>query len=161
MNSSTRSEIRDVLVGVAVTVILIAILGLVFGPSSFAGGATYRVQASFGQTDGLSPGSPVQAAGVTVGEVVSLELADGYRVRATLELDSDVVLDTDASVAIVTDGIFGAKLMQIDIGGGDENIENGGVIAFTEDAVVLDDLLSLIMSQARAKREAAKQENAQ
>lgn len=158
MNKAARIEIRNVAVGVLVTAVIVALLAVVFGPASVAGGATYRVLASFGQTDGLEIGSPVYAAGVKVGEVTDLRLANGFRVDAILELDADVVLDTDASAAIVTDGIFGSKQVQIDIGGGAQDIENGGVIAFTEDAVVLDDLLALIIGQARATRQAKEAE---
>ena len=161
MNKAAQTEIRDVVVGVLVTAVVILTLVFVFGPVSLAGASTYRVQASFGQTDGLDVGSPVFAAGVEVGEVAELRLADGYRVDATLEISSDVILDTDASAAIVTDGIFGSKLVRIDIGGGDENIEDGGYIAFTENALVLDDLLALIISQARANRDAGNPEKSE
>ena len=41
----------------------------------------------------------------------------------------------------------------IDIGGGSDVIEGGGEIRFTEDAVVLDDLFGLIISQARSNRD--------
>lgn len=152
MNKQARAEVRDVSVGLAVVAVLIAVLAVVFGPGSIAGASTYKVDATFGQSDGLSVGSPVRAAGVTVGNVAALALVDGFRVRVTLEIQSDVVMDSDASAAIVTDGIFGSKLVRIDVGGGEENIPDGGVIAYTEDAVVIDDLLSLIISQARSKR---------
>lgn len=161
MNTAARREVRDVVVGLCVSVAVILSLVLVFGPPLLARTTTYEVHASFQRTDGLSIGSPVQAAGVTVGKVVALELADGFRVRATFSIDNEVELDTDASAAIVTDGIFGEKLVRIDIGGGEENIADGGSISFTEDAVILDDLLGLIISQARAKRGAAKQESNQ
>ncbi len=159
MNKAARTEIRDVCVGLAVVGVLVSVLVVVFGPASLTGESTYKVSATFGQSDGLSVGSPVRAAGVTVGQVAGLALEDGYRVRATLEIESDVVLDTDASAAIVTDGIFGTKLVRLDVGGGDRDIENGGVIAYTEDAVVIDDLLSLIISQARSRHEAEELES--
>ncbi|MBT5945549.1 MAG: hypothetical protein HOG93_13115, partial [Rhodospirillaceae bacterium] len=56
--------------------------------------------------------------------------------------------------AIVTDGIFGGKLVRVDIGGADRIIGDGGRISYTEDAVVLDDLLGLIVSRAKSAREA-------
>lgn len=161
MNKAARAETRDVIVGVAVVTTLVAVLAIVFGPVSIAGKPTYAVHATFGQTDGLSIGSPVRAAGVTVGKVTELELEDSYRVRTTLELESDVILDSDASAAIVTDGIFGTKLVRIDVGGGENNIRDGGVIAYTENAVVIDDLLKLIISQARQKRAAEETESEQ
>ncbi|MEK9796793.1 MAG: MlaD family protein [Alphaproteobacteria bacterium] len=161
MNKHARAEVREVSVGLAVVAVLIAVLAVVFGPGSIAGASTYKVDATFGQSDGLSVGSPVRAAGVTVGNVAALALVDGFRVRVTLEIQSDVVLDTDASAAIVTDGIFGSKLVRIDIGGGEKNIPDGGVIAYTEDAVVIDDLLGLIISQARSKRAAEEAKEAE
>lgn len=161
MNTAARREIRDVIVGLSVCAMLIAMLVLVFGPPLLAHTSTYDVHASFERTDGISIGSPVSAAGITVGQVTDLQLTDGYRVRATMTIERDLQLDIDASAAIVTDGIFGDKLIRIDIGGGDETIPDGGTISFTEDAVVLDDLLSLIISQAHARREAAETEKSQ
>lgn len=161
MNTAARREIRDVVVGLCVSAVVILSLILIFGPPLLARTTTYEVNASFQRTDGLSVGSPVQAAGVQVGKVVALQLVDGFRVRATLTVDRDIELDTDASAAIVTDGIFGEKLIQIDIGGGEDIIPDGGTISFTEDAIVLDDLLDLIISRARAKREASKAESNQ
>jgi phospholipid/cholesterol/gamma-HCH transport system substrate-binding protein len=161
MNKHARAEVRDVSIGLAVVSVLIAVLAVVFGPGSIAGASTYKVDATFGQSDGLSVGSPVRAAGVTVGNVAALALVDGFRVRVTLEIQSDVVMDSDASAAIVTDGIFGSKLVRIDVGGGEKNISDGGVIAYTEDALVIDDLLSLIISQARSKRAAEEAKEAE
>jgi phospholipid/cholesterol/gamma-HCH transport system substrate-binding protein len=151
MNTSTHREIRDVVVGLGVTAAMVVLLVLVFGPNLFSRTSTYEVHAAFGRTDGLNIGSPVQAAGVTVGEVTALELIGGFRVQATMRINTDVELDSDATASIVTDGIFG----------GEEMIEDGGAISFTEDALVLDDLLSLIISQAHAKRSAREKESGQ
>ena len=161
MNTSTHREIRDVVVGLGVTAAMVVLLVLVFGPNLFSRTSTYEVHAAFGRTDGLNIGSPVQAAGLTVGEVTALELIGGFRVQATMRINTDVELDSDATASIVTDGIFGGKLIQVDIGGGEEMIEDGGAISFTEDALVLDDLLSLIISQAHAKRSAREKESGQ
>ncbi len=153
MNSSSQRELRNVVVGVGVVIALVAVLGGVFGPISTSGDKTIDVSAVFGQTDGLQVGNPVHAAGVKVGEVTGLELVEQFRVLATLRIDASVELDADASAAIVTDGLFGGKLVRVDIGGADRIITDGGRISFTEDAVVLDDLLGLIVSQAKSARE--------
>ncbi|MGB0573024.1 MAG: MlaD family protein [Alphaproteobacteria bacterium] len=153
MNSSSQRELRNVVVGVGIVIALVAVLGGVFGPISTSGDETIDVSAVFGQTDGLQVGNPVHAAGVKVGEVTGLELVEQFRVLATLRIDASVELDADASAAIVTDGLFGGKLVRVDIGGADRIIRDGGRISFTEDAVVLDDLLGLIVSQAKSARE--------
>lgn len=153
MNTSSQRELRDVIVGLGVVVLVVGVLGVVFGPARNSGDETIDVNAVFGRTDGLRIGDPVHAAGVKVGEVAELDLIEQFRVRATLRIDASLELDTDASAAIVTDGIFGGKLVRVDIGGADELIDDGGRISFTEDAVVLDDLLGLIVSQAKSARE--------
>ncbi|HCP00772.1 MAG: outer membrane lipid asymmetry maintenance protein MlaD [Alphaproteobacteria bacterium] len=150
MNESSQREIRNVLIGILASVVLVALLALVFGPTRAGGGSTVDISAVFGRADGLQIGAPVHAAGVQVGEVAALELTDRFRVRAILRIDPSVNLDTDASATIVTDGIFGGKLVRLDIGGGDQMIGDGDQIGFTEDAIVLDDLLELIISQAKA-----------
>lgn len=159
MNTSALKEVSDVIVGLCVSAVVVVAMVLVFGPSFFAGTSSYLVHATFERTDGLAIGNPVQAAGVTVGEVTAMDLIDGFRVRTTLQIDSTVELDSEASAAIITDGIFGGKLVLIDIGGGSDVIEDGGEIRFTEDAVVLDDLLQLIISQARSSRDVDKKES--
>ena len=159
MNTSALREVSDVIVGLCVSAVVVVAMVLVFGPSFFPGTSSYQVHATFERTDGLAIGNPVQAAGVTVGEVTAMDLIDGFRVRTTLQINSKVELDSEASAAIITDGIFGGKLVLIDIGGGSNVIEDGGEIRFTEDAVVLDDLLQLIISQARSSRDVDKKES--
>ncbi|MEP4377499.1 MAG: MlaD family protein [Alphaproteobacteria bacterium] len=154
MNTSSHRELRDVIVGLGVVIVVIAIIGVGFSPARTSGGETIDVNAVFGRTDGLQVGSPIYAAGVQIGEVVALDLVEQFRVQATLRIDASVELDTDATAAIMTDGIFGAKLVRVDIGGSDRIIRDGGRISFTEDAIVLDDLLGLIVSQARTARNA-------
>lgn len=153
MNTSSQRELRDVIVGLGVVIVIIGVLAVVFGPTRAVGNETIDVNAVFGRTDGLRIGDPVHAAGVKVGEVAALDLVELFRVQATLRIDASVELDTDATAAIVTDGIFGGKLVRVDIGGADQMIGDGGRISFTEDAIVLDDLLGLIISQAKSTRE--------
>ena len=92
MNKSSQREIRNVLSGLAVFVVIAALLALVFGPTRVGGASTIDLNAVFGRTDGLRVGSPVHAAGVQVGEVAALELTDRFRVRATLRIDSSIQL---------------------------------------------------------------------
>ncbi|MBS28426.1 MAG: hypothetical protein CL566_05795 [Alphaproteobacteria bacterium] len=152
MDKAAQRELRNVMVGLGACVAIALVLFTVFGPTR-VGGSTIDVRAVFGSTDGITVGSSVQAAGVNVGEVADLTLVDDFRVMATLRIDGAVELDTDATAAIVTDGVFGGKLVRIDIGAGDSFIGDGGRINFTEDSIVLDDLLSLIIARARSARE--------
>lgn len=151
MNAAKR-EIYETWVGAVITAALILIVVLVFGPNRFDDGS-YSVTARFTRADGLTVGSQVQAAGVPVGTVKELRLDKNFRAVAVLQIDDGVVLDTDATASIATDGMFGGKFVQLDIGGGDVTIGDGQEIAFTEDSLVLEDLLELIISQAKKARD--------
>lgn len=130
---------------------LVVIVLLVFGPNRFSDG-TYSVTARFSRADGLSTGSIVQAAGVPVGKIEELRLDENFRATAVLRIDGGVELDSDATASILTDGLFGQKFILLDIGAGDSIIGDGQEISFTEDSLVLDDLLELIISRAKQAR---------
>ncbi len=87
-----------------------------------------------------------------VGQIEELRLDENFRAVAVLRIDKGVELDTEATASIVTDGLFGQKFIQLDIGGNDAVIGNGQEIAFTEDSLVLEDLLELIISRAKQAR---------
>ena len=84
-------------------------VALVFGQSGFSDG-TYEIKARFSRADGLSTGSTVRAAGVPVGQIEELRLDNNFRAVTVLRIDNGVVLDTDATASIVTDGLFGKNL---------------------------------------------------
>lgn len=150
MNAAKR-EVFEIWIGAAMIAGLVAIVMLVFGPNRFSDG-TYVVTARFSRADGLAAGGIVQAAGVPVGKIEELRLDKNYRAIAVLRIDDSVELDSDATAAILTDGLFGQKFIQLDIGGGEAVIGDGQEISFTEDSLVLDDLLELIISRAKQAR---------
>ncbi len=126
-------------------------MSLVFSPAGSVVG-TIDITARFNRADGVRVGTLVRAAGVDVGQVEELDLDEDFRAVTVLRINSDIVLDSDASAAIVSDSLFGGKFIRLDVGAGDGEIGNGQEIVFTQDAVVLDDLLELIISQARQAR---------
>lgn len=152
MNTAKR-ELFETWIGAAMIAGLVAIVSLAFGPTWFSDGS-YEVTARFSRADGIAAGSIVRAAGVPVGEIKELRLDKDFRAIAVLRIDDSVELDSDATAAILTDGLFGKKFIQLDIGGGEAIIGEGQEISFTEDSLVLDDLLRLIISRAKQARAA-------
>jgi phospholipid/cholesterol/gamma-HCH transport system substrate-binding protein len=108
----------------------------------------YNLTARFGQVDGLVVGDPVRAAGLQVGVVTDLQLDANNRPVAVLALAPNVALTRDASAAIRTQGLFGGKYVEVDPGGSDDLLLPGERIDFTQDAVVLNDILELIIAEA-------------
>lgn len=153
MNAAKR-ELFEIWIGAAISVGLVVIVLLVFGPTRFSDDS-YAITARFNRADGLNVGGLVRAAGVPVGEIKELRLDKNFRAVTVLRIDNGVILDAEATASIVTDGLFGQKFIQLDIGGSDTVIGDGKEITFTEDSLVLDDLLGLIISRAKQARKGA------
>ena len=73
-----------------------------------------------------------------------------------MKVQSDVVLDSESVASITTPGLFGKKYIQLDIGSGDI-LKSGQEILYTEDSLILEDLLKLILS--RSKRDNSAEHN--
>lgn len=111
----------------------------------------YRVYAHFGRTDGLGIGDAVRMAGVTIGRVVAADLDENFNSRLTLEVDSQYKIPEDSSASIVSFGLIGGKYVEIEVGGAEEYINPGESINYTQDAMVLEELLDRIISLGKAK----------
>jgi phospholipid/cholesterol/gamma-HCH transport system substrate-binding protein len=150
-----RDEVREVLVG---AVALVALLGIIFlsyranRESARIPAAGLRVSATFNRVTGIAAGSSVQVAGIPVGAVESITLLPDYRAKVTMRIEPDLALPKDTSAAIHTDGLFGGKFLVLDPGGDENVLKDGSTIVFTQDAVVISDLLDLIIAEGRAAR---------
>lgn len=112
----------------------------------------YRLYALFNRVDGLNEGAPVYLSGIDVGRVDRMLLEPNYRARVTMAMKPGVDLPTDTAAAIHTDGLFGSKFVSLDPGGSPEMLKDGDTITFTQDALIVTQLLDLIISQGRAAR---------
>lgn len=145
---------RDALTGGAVVVIgaLLLILAFAVGGKKEDGGDGYVLTARFNRADGINVGSSVRVSGTVVGHVVSQVLDEHYRALVTVRLKNDIKLTSDTAAVIYTDGLLGAKYIELKPGGEEEMLKPGAEIAYTQDAVVIEDLLDMIIQQGRAKR---------
>ncbi len=147
---------QETLVGAVMFVLFLVFLGFIHTQASLDKGKTdFTLYASFAGSDGLMKGSAVRLGGVRVGEVTGMTLTNGFRVRARLSFDMPVELSADTSAVIETDGLMGPKHIELIPGGEDELLENDGEIAYTQDAVVLNDLLAKVNGLVRAKKDKA------
>lgn len=107
-----------------------------------SGSRTYTVYADFDNISGVKSGAEVQIAGVTVGSVTGLGLNDYDQARAALQLNREIKLPKDSIASVKSQGIIGDKLIQITLGGDEENYAEGDVIVDTESSVDLESLIS-------------------
>ncbi|MBT3238126.1 MAG: MCE family protein [Rhodospirillaceae bacterium] len=158
------SESKSIVVG-AVMVIVFALVFVVLpgghDAAKSAADGSYTIEAVFNRVDGLVEGDEVHMGGVRIGSVTSQRLDENYRAIVSLTMKTDVKLPTDTSAAIHTDGLFGSKYITLEPGGDEEYLTDGGVITFTQDALVVSELLDLIIAEGKKQAKEAKAAKAQ
>ncbi|HEU5305546.1 MAG TPA: outer membrane lipid asymmetry maintenance protein MlaD [Gemmatimonadales bacterium] len=137
-----RSRV-NIAVGVFVVLGILALgyLSIKLGRVAILSGGGYLVVADFPSVGGLRPGASVEIAGVEVGRVESIGLAD-YQARVVLRLNSDVTLQEDTIASIKTKGLIGEKFIRISPGGSEKIIQPNGRIREVEAPVDLEELIS-------------------
>ncbi|MGZ9034320.1 MAG: MlaD family protein [Rhodospirillales bacterium] len=130
-------------------VLVLTYIGVVVNPGQ---SSSYHLYAMFNRIDGLAIGDDVQVGGVPVGKVDSMTLGPNYRARVGFRIAEDVQIPEDTSVSIQTDGLFGRKFVVLDPGGAEAVLADGGVITFTQDSLIVGELLDLIIAEGRARR---------
>ncbi len=115
-------------------------------------GTYYTVDARFNRTDGLLVGDRVRMAGMDIGRVVGAKLDDNFKAIMTLDIKDGIHIPDDSSASIVSSGLMGAKYIEIEPGGSEDFIPKGGEFSYTQDAMVLEELLDRIVSMGKANR---------
>ena len=159
----SKDETKNLKVGLYVLIMLIvAIFAVAISRNDIShkdGGKYYKVYARYNRTDGLLVGDLVRLAGMDIGRVVNARLDENFKAILTLELNDNVKIPDDSSAAIVSSGIMGAKYIEIEPGGSEEMIAEGGEFAYTQDAMVIEELIERIIGIGKAKRQDKKEKN--
>ncbi len=122
-------------------ILALGYLSIKLGRVSFLGAGGYPVTVEFPSVGGLKAGSSVEIAGVEIGRVESIGLAD-YQARVVLRLNRDIALQEDSIASIKTKGLIGEKYVRISPGGSDKIIPPNGRIREVEAPVDFEELLS-------------------
>ena len=110
------------------------------------------VYATYNKVDGINVGSPVRLAGTQIGYVSNIQLDEYYRVRMTFILDNNVVLPLDSAAMIETNGLLGGKYIEVLPGGEEDAMAFGDEFFYTQDVLLLDELLERFLSLMRIKK---------
>jgi phospholipid/cholesterol/gamma-HCH transport system substrate-binding protein len=144
---------RDAVVGAVMVAAAALLFALVYSKQATSTeGAGYSLTARFGQADGITVGSAVRLSGVNVGKVVDESLDPQFRAVTTLRVAASLALPTDTAAVIQTDGLLGAKYIDLRPGAEEDTLKPGAEITYTQGSLVVEDLLEMIINQARAKR---------
>lgn len=136
----------DLWVGVFVALGMAALLGLAMKVGNLTSGKignTYTVSAAFENIGSLKPRAPVKSAGVVVGRVNAITFdSKTYEAIVTIDIDERYTFPTDTFANIYTAGLLGEQYVGLEAGGDEVPLKNGDRIAQTQDAVVLEKMIS-------------------
>ena len=141
--NQTRTEI---IVGIFVLIGIICLgyLAIRLGKLEVLGNSGYHVYADFPSVAGLKVGDPVEIAGVRIGRVESIGLADD-RARLNLRVNDNVRLQEDVIASVRSRGLIGDKFILISPGASDKTISAGGKIRETDSPPDITDLIGKIV----------------
>ena len=136
----------DLWVGIFVAAGLAALMGLAMKVGNLTTssiGDTYTVTAAFENVGGLKARAPVKSAGVVVGRVGGIQFdSKTYEAIVTLKVDKRYEFPKDTFASIYTSGLLGEQYVGLDAGGDSVALKNNDKIAHTQDAVVLEKMIS-------------------
>jgi phospholipid/cholesterol/gamma-HCH transport system substrate-binding protein len=139
----TRTEIVVgffVLVGLA----CLGYLAIKLGKLEVLGSSGYTVFADFPSVAGLKNGDPVEIAGVRIGRVEAIQLADD-RARLQLRVEDGVKLQDDVIASVRSRGLIGDKFVLLTPGASDKIIPPGGKVRETESPPDITDLIGKLV----------------
>jgi len=86
--------------------------------------------------------APIKAAGVVVGRVERIDLdPQTYQARVSMRIDRGYQFTRDTIASILTSGLLGEVYIGLDVGGDTQMLADGGKIAKTQSAMVLEKLI--------------------
>ena len=136
----------DIWVGILVALGMLALFALATKVGNLTSNNiqnTYSVKAHFENIGGLKPRAPVKSAGVVVGRVKSIFFdTEMYHAIVNINIDGRYVFPTDTFANIYTAGLLGEQYIALEAGGEEDYLKEGDRIIQTQDAVVLEKLIS-------------------
>ena len=139
-----KSDIFEFIVGLGV--IIIAgwfILSVVSKSEKLTNvGETTRYIASFNDVSGISVGSNIKLAGVTVGKVLELKLDEiNYTAEMVLGINRKIKIPNDSEIIITSEGLLGGNYVSISPGGSDIFLKANEKFSFTQSSLSLNNLI--------------------
>lgn len=132
----------EVTVGLFVVLGLCALayLSIRLGQLQIGQGRTYDLIAVFPSVAGLRVGATIEIAGVQIGRVQEINLAN-YAAVVTLRVEKQVQLQEDAIASIRTRGLIGEKYISITPGGSERLLTAGGRLREVEPPIDIETLI--------------------
>lgn len=151
-----HSPTQDTLVGLFVASGIVGLFFLALQISnlgSFVDKDSYTVTAHFQNSGGLKVKSPVSMAGVKIGQVSSIVLAEDHRARVEMKIQSQYNnIPSDTTASIFTAGLLGEQYVNLEPGGMDDKLQNNSEIDITQSAIILEQALGQFLFKKSAEK---------
>ena len=133
----TTASLVKLVIFMVVTSILTLFLAATIGNLTFGGKKTYS--ALFGDVTGLLQGNDVRVAGVKVGQVDKIELADRTLAKVTFSMEDDQPLAESAIIRLRYRNLVGERYLAVTEGpGSGEPLKDGATIPLAQTRNALD-----------------------
>ena len=139
-----KSDIFEFIVGLGVIVIAgWFILSVVSKSDKLSNiSETTNYIASFNDVSGISVGSNIKLAGVTVGKVLELNLDEiNYTAEMVLGINRKIKIPNDSEIIITSEGLLGGNYVSISPGGSDIFLKANEKFSFTQSSLSLNNLI--------------------
>ena len=111
-------------------------------------GDVTEYSASFDDVSGISVGSDIKLAGVTIGRVKKLRLDSfSYTAEMVLEISSKIKLPSDSEIVITSESLLGGSYVSISPGGSDTFLKENEKFLYTQSSLSLNNLLQKFFSR--------------
>jgi phospholipid/cholesterol/gamma-HCH transport system substrate-binding protein len=152
-----HTSTQDTLVGLFVAAGIVGLFFLalqVSNLSSFVERDSYTITASFENSGGLKVKSPVSAAGVKIGQVSAISFdSKTYQSIVQMSIDSQYnTLPDDTTASVFTAGLLGEQYVNLEPGGSEEFLKNGGKIEITQSAIILEKALGQFLFKSAEEK---------
>lgn len=143
MNNKRGTEWK---VGIFVFLGILALLYLTvqLAQEAFTPKDSYRIYAVFDSVSGLIRGAKVEMAGVPIGKVGEISLTPEGKAKVELLIYKKYKIQEDALAVVRTFGVLGDKYVELKPGYSSNYLAEGAMLAKTESAVDLDQILASI-----------------
>ena len=139
-----KSDIFEFIVGLGVIIIagwfILSVVSKSYKLSNISETTNYI--ASFNDVSGISVGSNIKLAGVTVGKVLELKLDEiNYTAEMVLGINRKIKIPNDSEIIITSEGLLGGNYVSISPGGSDIFLKANEKFSFTQSSLSLNNLI--------------------
>lgn len=152
-----HTSTQDTLVGLFVASGIVGLFFLalqVSNLSSLTEHESYTITARFENSGGLKVKSPVSAAGVKIGKVSAISF-DPKTYESVVKLSIDKQYNTlpdDTTASVFTSGLLGEQYVNLEAGGSDDYLKDGGKIEITQSAIILEKALGQFLFKSAEEK---------